>query len=64
MLELGTDPKTGGWGLQIRGDPRRNITEPNRTYEWYVTVPLNSSHNIQYIQSSVTGQVIKIPDII
>lgn len=43
MLELGTDPKTGGWGMQIRGDPRRNITEPNRTYEWYHKVDVGET---------------------
>ena len=40
MAELHTDPKTNSWVLQTRGDPRHNITEPNRTYEWYHDVAL------------------------
>ena len=35
MFSLQTDPKSGGnWQMLARGDPRRNITPANRTYEW------------------------------
>jgi hypothetical protein len=35
MVELHTDPSTNAWVLQSRGDPRRNISKANRTYQWY-----------------------------
>ena len=52
--------------LQSRGDPRRNITQPNRTYEWYHKADLGAVRlgqwehfvcHIKFVYDSPTGFV-------
>ncbi len=45
MFSLLTIPGPSGivsWQMRARGDPRRNITQPNRTYEWDHTADLGT----------------------
>jgi hypothetical protein len=40
MFALATGTRSRNWTMHVRGDPRRNITYVNRTYEWDTAVDL------------------------
>ena len=61
MFALATARSGGNWVVRARGDPRRNITRGNRTYEWDHEVDLGPTvlgeweHFVYHTRYTYTG---------